>query len=82
MEEKALSKEKDKTSQERLAEVRRERFAEEERLRKLTVRSPYSPALSPVLLFAPSVSGYRFSPILPFSVALSNGMPICQHSIV
>ena len=51
MEEAALHKEKDKTSQERLADVRRERFAEEERLRKLTVRSPYSPALSSVLLF-------------------------------
>lgn len=49
----ALRMEKDKTSQEQLADVRMERFAEEERLRRLSVRSPVSPALSSVLLLRP-----------------------------
>ena len=48
MEEKALSKEKGKTRQERLADKRKELAAQAqaERLRTLAVRSPCSPALS------------------------------------
>ncbi len=50
MEEKALSKEKDKASQERLAEVRKELAALEDRLRPLMVRSPCAPTINPETL--------------------------------
>ena len=52
--EKALSKEKDPASQERLAEVRRELAALEDTLRPLIVRP-----LTPLPLCAPSLPGSR-----------------------